>query len=140
MGVSIGTKRFDIIMSYDSFLRFRKEVAKAISEEFGNKYCEYIEESFKAELFFSELSLKKLDEAFNKYLETAGVDDDVVDFLFLPDSVGKINYKTARKIRDLCRKSESKICFGYIYNRVDMSGMAEMFNDAVKHRCNVTWC
>jgi hypothetical protein len=48
--------------------------------------------------------LDLIDNRFNKYLSTVNIPDDVLDFLFQRDSEGKITYKTARKIRDLCRQ------------------------------------
>ncbi len=141
MGVDIGTKRISVSMGYGSFLTFRTEVAKAFSDEFGQKYRKYIDDSLRAYTCFlnSDTELARLDKEFNSYLKTVDIDDDVVDFLFQPDSEGKITYKTARKVRDLCRKSKCKNKFGYVSDQRSMTEMAEIFDAAVKHRCNVRW-
>ena len=87
----------------------------------------------------SDAELARLDKEYNEYLKTVDIDDDIVDFLFQSDCEGKITYKTARKIRDLCMKSNYEGKFGYISYQLSMKEMAEIFDDAVKHRCNVRW-
>lgn len=47
MGVFIGTKRCNIVMGYGSFSYFRIEVAKAFSEDFGEKYKDYLNSTCK---------------------------------------------------------------------------------------------
>lgn len=140
MGVTIGTNRIEISMGYGSFSRFRRGVAKAFSQEFGEAYNSYIDKSLRIYISGTEEELKKLDKKFNDYLKTVDIDNDIVDFLFQPDCEGKIGYKTAGKIRDLCRISKSDEYFGYDRDRRSMSEMAEIFNDAYKHRCQVKWC
>ena len=126
-------------MGYGSFSIFRREVAKAFSKEFGEAYEIYLNESIRKYMFGTEEELKKCDKEFEDYLKTVNIEEDIVDFLFQTDCGGKIGYKTARKISDLCKQSIFKGKFGYVYDQRSMAEMAEIFDDAVKHRCNVRW-
>ena len=115
MGVDIRTKRKSISMGYGSFMVFRTQVARAFSREFGYRYRKYLDDSMKAYMHIdSDAELARLDKEYNEYLKTVDIDDDIVDFLFQSDCEGKITYKTARKIRDLCMKSNYEGKFGYI--------------------------
>lgn len=139
MGISIGTSRTDLSMGYVSFQTFRIEVAKAFSADFGRRYEYYLNESLRMLIFEKKEELNLLDKQFNKYLKTVDIPVDVVDFLFQCDTGGKISYKTAEKIRDLCRKSECKHKFGYTSYALSMAEISEIFDDAVKHKCQVKW-
>lgn len=139
MGITLGTNRTDLSMGYGSFSRFRREVARAFSEDFGNAYSNYLDNSMKTFITGTEEELKELDKDFNDYLKTVNIDDDVVDFLFQTDCGGKVSCKTAKKIRDLCRQSKSNQYFGYANGQMNMLEIAEIFDDAVKHRCQVRW-
>ena len=136
MGITIGTNRKDLSMGYGSFRNFRIEVSKAFSEDFGESYEFYLNRV--ADELFRIGTIEDENREFNDYLKTVNIDDDIVDFLFQSDSAGKISYKTARKIRDLCRKSDCPYKFGY-GDPMSMLEIAEIFDDAVKHRCNVMW-
>ena len=139
MGVYLGTKRIEIGMGYGTFMQFRKEVANAVSEAFGATFSQYLSDSMEAYFKGDKAKAKELEKQFDEYVSVAGIDEDVVDFLFLPDCEGKIDYKVARKIRDLCRKSKCEESFGYSRNKMTMREISEIFDDAVKHHCNVSW-
>lgn len=139
MGVFIGTKRCNIAMGYGSFSNFRIEVAKAFSEDFGEQYKDYLNKACKELFCGTEENIKRLDKDFSAYLKTVDISDDIVNFLFQTDCGGKINCKTARKIRDLCNKSKCEYKFGYDSDKRTIKEIAEIFDDAVKHRCNVKW-
>ena len=137
MGISIGTNRKELSMGYGSFMVFRVEIAKAFSKKFGEKYEAYLRDTLMNMCHPQALDL--IDKRFNEYLSTVKIPDDVLDFLFQSDVKGKITYTTARKIRDLCNKSTYKNKFGYYSDTRTMQEIAEIFDDAVKHRCNVKW-
>ena len=137
MGITLGTNRKDVSMGYASFYRFRLEIAKAYSTDFYSKLNSYWLNVMR--FSYIEPHVERLDKMMNAYIANNNIPDGLCSFIFQSDSEGKISCKTARLIRDLCLKSESEDHFGYHYCQLDMKGMAEIFDVAVKHRCNVKW-
>ena len=95
MGVTIyanGSKRsFD--MGYGGFFNLRKNIALGLDREFGEHYETLSHCSTKEDY-------QKFDEVANRILADKRFQDmdDLLDFLFAPDTDGKIGYKTCMKI------------------------------------------
>ena len=139
MGITLGTKRVNVDMSYGAFMSFRKSVAFAYSKRFGETYENYLKECERCFLRDDLEGMKRQDKLLEWFVDDNSIPEDLVQFLLQSDCEGKINCKTARLVRDLCLKSKSKETFGYVWNARDMKKMAEVFDDGVKHRVNVTW-
>ncbi len=143
MGVSLGTNRMSIDMGCGSFQRFRTIIAHSYDYDFGETYEKYLSDCDR--VYFTcpgreqERAFGELDKKFNEYIAKKNLPDGLLDFLLQSDCKGKVDYKTARILRDVCRKSESKEVFGYVFNQMNIKEIAEIFDDGVKHRCCVWW-
>lgn len=116
MGVTIHNNSKDskkLNMGYISFMWLRIDIAKIFDKEFGEHY---------ATSFFATVSTKvtrcSLEEDFNMFSKKANeiiiknkLDEDIVDFLYEPDTNGKIHYKICKKIYDLIKDVKSNKCY-----------------------------
>ena len=141
MGVTItannSKQHFD--MGSGGFFNLRKNIDLALDADFGKIYSDIIhchtqdeqkENDNAAELIINE---KNLDENYS----------DVLDFLYMSECDGKINYKTCKKIYDLLEPHMSELkskSFRYAaYAGHDYEDFIIFLKDCVSHRRNMTW-
>ena len=142
MGVTITATnaKCDFDMGYAGFLNLRKNIALALDEEFGNSYAAWCMSYISSGDF--EWKAKISERIINKkclYEEY----DDVLDFLFMSDTEGKISYKTCRKISGLlenCMPELKGKSFRYASQAGnDYEDFIKFLKDCVRYHRNMRW-
>ena len=109
MGISVYAKNssYDFCMGYGGFSRLRRKIAHALNEKFGEHY----ETLFRCR---SLESFSEHDRVTDALVEELSLDEDIVDFLYLPDCNGSVSYRTCRKLYDLLKDRDiSDVGFQY---------------------------
>ena len=139
MGVTITAKnsKFIFDMGSGGFFNLRKNIALALDEDFGNNYAKLIN-------CRSEEDYAKHDDMANNIIQSKHLDRDyasVIDFLYAPDTDGKVNYKTCKQIYDLI----SPINFGNksfrysAYAGNDYEEFKQFLLDCYSRRRSMVW-
>ena len=139
MGVTIyanGSKQsFD--MGYGGFFNLRKNIALGLDQEFGEHY-----ETLRT--CSSEDDYRKFDEIANCILADERFQDmdDVLDFLFAPDTDGKIGYKTCMKIYGCLQHVDLEgKCFVYVNlsNGKDYDEFKDFLKECYRYKRKMRW-
>lgn len=139
MGITIKAKNakhtFD--MGYGGFFNLRKNIALALDEEFGKQYSKLIncfnDKTYIKNVIISECIIKEKHLGKNY--------GDVLEFLYMSDVEGKIDYRTCRKILELLEKRISKLkrkTFTYV-GYEDYERFIEFLKDCVRYHKNMRW-
>ena len=98
MGVTITAtnSKYSFEMGAGGFFNLRANIADALDKEFGEHYrsllnCHYSDD------------YKLFNKIANAMLARKRLDEDIVAFLFMPDTTGNIPHKTCKKIFDLIK-------------------------------------
>lgn len=142
MGVTItATKaKCDFDMGYGGFSNLRKNIALSLDKEFGDSYVAWVDSyinggdfEWKAKLSERIINKKCLDDEYK----------DVLDFLYMSDTEGKIDYKTCRKIVKLLEKRLPELkekSFRYAAHAGnDYEDFVKFLKDCVKYHRNMRW-
>ena len=139
MGVSITAtnSKYDFDMGYGGFFSLRTNIALALDEEFGENYARLGRCHTKAQFAENDkaaeriIGSKHLDDAFG----------DVLDFLYLPDTGGRISYKTCGKIYGLIKDIDfGGDGFRYQFCRGgDYEEFKEFLKECYSHRRMMRW-
>lgn len=120
------------------FFNLRSNIAKAFDNEFGNHYETLRERITLAD--YDAFDIKANDILANPRFKKE--DDDIIIFLFWPDTGGSISYKTCKKIYNLIKD----IDFGnqiFTYPAHSKSDDYEQFKafllDCYKRRAKMRW-
>lgn len=142
MGVTITAKNSGFVfdMGYCGFWNIRKNIALSLDEAFGNAYSSFVLTRICGGDWKPELEL-------NKYLINKKHLDkdykDVLYFLYMPDTKGKICYKTCRKIAGLLegRMSELKEKSFRYANQAgnDYEDFVKFLKECVRYHRNMSW-
>lgn len=139
MGVTIyanGSKQsFD--MGSGGFFNLRKNIALGLDQEFGEHYATLSRCSTKEDY-------QRFDEVANRILADERFQDkeDVLDFLFAPDTDGETGYKTCINIFDCLQHIDLKgKCFVYanLSNGKDYEEFQQFLMDCYSHRRKMRW-
>lgn len=140
MGVSIyaTNSEYEFDGGYGGFMCLRENIAKAFDKEFGEHY-DNLSKCWRKEQF-DEWD-KKASEilAADRFKDE---DQDIIDFLFMPDSDGEISHKTCKKIYDLIKDIDFKgqtICYGYKNDGKDYERFKEFLLDCYKRHAKMRW-
>ena len=129
MGICLRNKDYQMDMGYGAFFRLRRTIANLYNKEFGSLYNTLLNcndySTFES----------KVQTVINQY----NLDEDIIDFLFQSDCEGKINYKTCRKILNICKDYETREMFGYVYSNHSFAYFKAMLKDCVINRRNLYW-
>lgn len=134
MGVCINAtnSKYKFHLSYSSFKYVRQTIADKFDSDFGSLYrklstipkgVSYAE--------FKEQSEADYD-AIENLISSKNLDSDIVDFLFLEDIGGAINYKTCRKLAAIITGMPDDFAFEYAEFR-------EFLMECYSHRRNMRW-
>lgn len=143
MGVTITAtnSNCDFDMGYGGFLNLRRNIAFALDKDFGNEYS-----SLKETIFLWEGEYKFQLEFTMNIINKKHLDDeykDVLDFLFMPDTEGKISYKTCRKIAGLLESRMSELkekSFRYAAQAGnDYEDFVKFLKECVRYHRNMRW-
>jgi hypothetical protein len=139
MGVTISATNssYSFDMGYGGFGNLRKNIALALDDAFGNTYLQYArcvtEESLNDKRCETIINEKELDKEYK----------DVLDFLYAPDTDGKISYKTCKKIADLlepCMAALRNKCFRYAaYAGHDYEDFVAFLKECYRYHRNMRW-
>ena len=139
MGVSISANnsKYTFDMGYGGFFNLRKNIALSLDTEFGENYALMSkcisEREYKKNDMDSEkiINMKKLDVKYS----------DVIDFLYAPDTGGKISYRTCRKIHDLIKDIDfTGKGFRYAaYRENDYDEFKNFLLECYSKRRNMVW-
>lgn len=141
MGITITATnaKCDFDMGYGGFFNLRKNIALALDDEFGHIYLNYAK-------CFNGDSLAENDRLAELVINKKQLDkdySDVLDFLYMPDTEGKIGYRTCRKIANLLEKCLPALrtkTFRYaIYAHHDYEDFIDFLKDCVKYHKNMRW-
>lgn len=127
MGINLHNKDYSMDMGYGQFYMLRMTIAKVFDKDFAVLYenvCRTIFGPTQAEI-----------DALNEYIANHNLDNDIVEFLFMPDSDGKISSKTCRHLYKLVKDYNDDYRYGYIGANNSFEYFKEMLHDcATKHR------
>lgn len=128
--IAFKTKHSDTIhFTFFGFLKFRKELAKKIDNEFGKLYERYV-------LDYSE----DTESAIKECIKT--LDDvkySIADFCLQSDCDGKISYITAKNILSFIKDMDDDYNYGRFRKETYISDIVNVLEQSAKHRCNVIW-
>lgn len=140
MGITLfatnSTHSFD--MGYGGFFNLRTNLAKAFDEEFGELYAalRYCKQPEDYEFFDKICNDMLSDERFKEE------DNDIIEFLFMPDSDGKIKYRTCGKLYNLIKDIDFKdkiFVYGAHSDGKDYEYLKEFLHECYSHRRNMRW-
>lgn len=140
MGITLfatnSTYSFD--MGYGGFFNLRTNLAKAFDEEFGELYAalRYCKQPEDYEFFDKICNDMLSDERFKEE------DNDIIEFLFMPDSDGKIKYRTCGKLYNLIKDIDFKdeiFVYGTHSDGKDYEYLKEFLHECYSHRRNMRW-
>ena len=137
MGVCISAKnsKYDFYMGYFGFFNLRMNIAYALDKEFGRNYE-------KLKYCFSKLDFEMNDKIANKLIEEKKIDEDIVEFLYQPDSDGSISYKTCWKIYEIIKGKRFRGGRGFrygAYRHNDYTEFKEFLKECYQHRRKMRW-
>ena len=142
MGVTITAThaKCDFDMGYGGFSNLRKNIALSLDKEFGDSYVAWVDSYFSGGDF--EWKAKMSERIINKKC----LDDeyrDVLDFLYMSDTEGKIDYKTCRKIAKLLEKRLPELkekSFRYAAQAGnDYEDFVKFLKECVRYHRNMRW-
>ena len=141
MGVTLESKNFSIDMGYIGFNRLRTKVAHLVEKELGEHY-----EALDRDVpFMKEEERKQFFVGYNKKIaeiqEKFKIPDAVLEFLYAPDSDGKITYGRCKKIYEVIKDYDDNIAYGYC-GRSDCAMFKDFKNivkDCIENKCSMKW-
>jgi len=141
MGITISATNssYDFDMGYGGFFNLRKNIAFALDNELGKMYAEYGR-------CVTKRQFKEIDNIIEHMIDRKHLDKDykdVLDFLYLPDTDGKIGYKTCKKIADLlepCMAALRNKWFRYAaYAGHDYEDFVAFLRECYRYHRNMRW-
>lgn len=98
MGVCIyaTNSQYSFDMGGGGFFNLRCNIAVALDVEFGDHYHTLLK-------CRSDKDYANFNAKANRMLKRKYLDEDIIEFLFMPDSNGSIPHKTCKKIYDLIK-------------------------------------
>ena len=136
MGVTVtaNNSSFAFHMGSGGFYSLRKTVADALDPEFGKNYAGLLK-------CRSEEDYKEHDRIANVLIGEKNLDDDIVEFLYMPDTDGSVPYRTCGKILALLEKTDlSGKGFQYAAYRNDDYGSFKRFlRECYRYRRKMRW-
>ena len=136
MGVSITSKdsKYDFDMGYSGFFNLRKNIAYCLDKEFGDNY------SALAKCLTMD-DFEHNDKVANKLIKEKNLDSDIIEFLYAPDTDGKISYKVCKKIYNLINDVDfGNKTFRYgAYAHNDYEEFKEFLKNCYTKRHIMTW-
>lgn len=138
MGITIRNKQHSYDLSYTGFYRLRRDIAYLISKEFGILYEEWT--SPLVEPISDTDGNNRLLEMFKNGVLTED-DVPVIEFLFMPDTKGKIPVPMCRRIRNLIKDLKLYRRYGYISQGkyFCFSHFQRLVDESVKNRWVIQW-
>ncbi|MBD5112112.1 MAG: hypothetical protein HDT42_06185 [Ruminococcaceae bacterium] len=144
MGVTVKCRKtgkgYDL--SYNGFRRFRERVAHLLNEEFGTHYAKLpsLAEKFAFDNGSDrcKLAFDEFDRETEKLIAKHKINKRAVNFLFQPDTDGKIPPSVCKIIYAVIKDYDDNICYGYA-GRSDCA----MFSDlkaVFKDCCDTNSC
>ena len=118
MGITISghykgqSSQYELDMSYNTFFRLRLVIAKNFSEKFGEQY-ERLTDLRYTKMEWDAYEKKIQDIIEQEHLEGKRWQTKILDFLFMPDTNGKISYGTCQKIYNLIKDEDDNDQYGY---------------------------
>lgn len=119
MGVTIKCKKTGLScdLSYGGFLRFRQKVAFLLNEEFGMHYAKLRnlanEFMFDCESERCKRAYDEFDQETERLIAKHRINKRIVNFLFQPDTDGKILPSACKAIYKIIKGYDDNICYGY---------------------------
>lgn len=141
MGISITAtnSQYEFFMGYSGFFNLRKNVALALDKEFGEHYASLPR-------CFTEESYKSHDDTSKEIIKKNRLDsenEDILNFLYLPDVEGKVSYKTCKKIADLLEPRLESLKGNHFqyesYQGDDYHNFVAFLRECYKNRRNMRW-
>ena len=137
MGVSIYAKNSPVELngSYRMMLVLRIKIAKSIGTEFGEHYANMVS-------FWYDGRMDEFHKIAEGILSKQGFpteDRDVIDFMYAPDSDGKITYKTCGKILKLIEDDDEEITLQYGSEGHDWKDFKDLLRYCHSHRLHLWW-
>lgn len=110
MGITITAvnPKYEFDTGYFGFFQLRKEIAFALDEEFGRNYDDLVH-------CHTQEEYAENDKVANRIIRKNHLDRyaDVLDFLYMSDSVGAVDYKTCGNILRLIRNLKRLASAGF---------------------------
>lgn len=118
MGITINGKYkgelspYELSMSYSTFFRLRLVIAKNLNDNFGKHYERLTDfRATKEEWDAYDNETQRIIE--QEHLEDKRWQQKIIDFLFMPDTNGKISYGTCKRLYDLVKNENDSDIYGY---------------------------
>ena len=136
MGVTVtaNNSRYAFHMGGGGFFSLRKTIANALDREFGENYENLL-------YCHSREDYEKHDRIANALISEKKLDDDIVEFLYLPDTGGSVPYRTCGKILKLLENTDlSGKGFRYAaYRNDDYGEFRKFLGECFSHRRKMRW-
>lgn len=131
MGVNIHCGKLESMdMSYSTFDRWRVKLAKALNEEFGEKYNDWI--------FYPQIMTDKHFEVVCN--NTPELTDELFDFFVASDCEGEIGKETSRQLLPLIEKLDDEYKIGYLgVCPYDKNYVRNFFKHSIRYNAKVWW-
>lgn len=118
MGITISGKYkgrrspYELNMSYSTFFRLRCTIARCLDDRLYSHYLHLID--YRG----SEAEWDEYDRITNEIIQQSKIDSvkwkcKIVDFLFMPDTNGKISYGTCKRLYSLIKNEPDEDQYGY---------------------------
>ena len=137
MGLTIRNKESSIDMGSGGFCRLRETIAGILSEEFKDLYVSWTSLS-------NPISDDEGNERLKALFEKRALKEEdapVLDFLFKPDSEGKLSPKECKRLYSLIKDYDNNILYGYV-GRPDCARFRDfkaIVEECAKNRWVLVW-
>ncbi|MBR0417908.1 MAG: hypothetical protein IJI66_01920 [Erysipelotrichaceae bacterium] len=141
MGVNISSPNHDIAMGYGGFARLRRTIAGLCPNEIKLHY-EYLLKNLWHLSFDKEESDRydrQTEELYVKYGKKYG---KVLDFLYAPDTDGKLSYGTCKQLLDVIGDYDDDSIYGYAgwgEHAARFRDFKEILEDCYKSKKPLIW-
>lgn len=134
MGICLHTSdhKYAMDMGAGSFYSLRCVIANRLDTEFGNNYSNLTRCTRKSDYEFH-------DKVANEILARKPLNEDVVRFLYMSDSSGKIPARTCKAIYELVKDYDDNYMYGYVYANHTFKYFKEMIQYCIAHRRKLYW-
>lgn len=119
-------------IGFSSFFLLRYFIAKLMNEELGKAYF-----TLPMLMWSSKEEQRIYNDEIDRIIKAANLDEDIVNFLYMPDCDGIINYKVVEKIHALLSPSKEELVIEC--SRINVDEFFELLEYSISKKMDLFW-
>lgn len=134
MGLCLHTRdrKYEMDMGAGSFYNLRCVIADLLDPTFGTNYRNLTH-------CYTKQDYEQHDAIANSILARKNLNENIVEFLYMPDMDGSISASTCKAISELVADYDDDNMYGYVYANHTFKYFKEMLAYCVEHRRKLYW-